>query len=277
MQEATKSIAILGCGNIGGAIARGLVASTAFQPADLTLTRRGIDGLEKFAALGFKTSSDNLAALRAARLVILAVTPQQINGLLEEIKPVLQARKHILVSVVSGASIRQIKTRVPAGLAVVRVMPNTAIAFRQSMTCLCAEDQDERAMREVTEIFDRLGRSVVIREDLMVPATALCACGTAFFLRAIRAASQGGVEIGFHAEEALTMAAQTAKGAASLLLERSNHPEREVDKVTTPQGCTIAGLNQMEHSGFSSSMIRGIVTAAEKARNLYRKNEHDRD
>jgi pyrroline-5-carboxylate reductase len=110
----------------------------------------------------------------------------------------------------------------------------------------------------------------------MVPATALCACGVAFFLRAIRAASQGGIEIGFHSHEALPLAAQTARGAASLLLSFQNHPELEIDKVTTPQGCTISGLNEMEHQGFSSAMIRGIVTSSEKAAKLYQKNEKEK-
>jgi len=272
MSKAVPQIAILGCGNIGGAIATGLAASGACRPADIHLTRRGVAGLEPYSAEGFAGGTDNAAAVRACDTVIVAVTPQQIDDLLAEIGPLLQARRHTLVSVVSGASIRQIKSLLASDVAVVRVMPNTAIAFRQSMTCISADEGDEQAMEEVVALFDRLGRSIVIHEDLMVPATALCACGTAFFLRAIRAASQGGVEIGFHAEDALLMAAQTAKGAASLLLERSNHPEREVDKVTTPQGCTIAGLNQMEHSGFSSSMIKGIVTAAEKAQSLYRES-----
>ena len=118
-------------------------------------------------------------------------------------------------------------------------------------------------------IFDATGSTLVIDEDLMVPATALCACGIAFFLRAIRAASQGGIEIGFHSAEAIAMAAQTAKGAASLILDSTRHPEGEVDRVTTPRGCTIAGLNEMEHRGFSSALIRGIVTSATKANRLY--------
>jgi pyrroline-5-carboxylate reductase len=104
---------------------------------------------------------------------------------------------------------------------------------------------------------------------MVVPATALCACGVAFFLRSIRAASQGGIEIGFHPEEALFLAAQTARGAASLLL-RGGHPESEIDRVTTPRGCTIAGLNEMEHQGFSSALIKGILLSAEKADQLYR-------
>jgi pyrroline-5-carboxylate reductase len=138
------------------------------------------------------------------------------------------------------------------------------------MTCLSASDKKNSSLQIAKEIFDSVGKTLIIDEDLMVPATALCACGIAFFLRAVRAASQGGIEIGFHSEEALLMAAQTAKGAAGLLLSMENHPEKEVDKVTTPRGCTIAGLNQMEHSGFSSAMIKGIVTSADKAALLYK-------
>jgi pyrroline-5-carboxylate reductase len=148
-------------------------------------------------------------------------------------------------------------------------MPNTAIAIQESMTCLCTDDSNVEALPLVKKIFDALGRTLVIDETLMVPATALCACGIAFFLRAVRAASQGGIEIGFHAEEALLMAAQTARGAASLLVKEGSHPESEVDKVTTPQGCTISGLNQMEHHGFSSALIKGITTSAAKAAVLY--------
>jgi pyrroline-5-carboxylate reductase len=120
-------------------------------------------------------------------------------------------------------------------------------------------------------MFETVGSAIRINEELMSSATALCACGIAFFLRAIRAASQGGVEIGFHADEALKMAVQTAKGAADLLLQNQSHPEHEIDKVTSPKGCTIAGLNEMEHQGFSSSLIKGIRLSAVKAGGLYTK------
>jgi pyrroline-5-carboxylate reductase len=149
-------------------------------------------------------------------------------------------------------------------------MPNTAISIQESMTCICSDNNNNEALNITKEIFDQVGRTLIIDEELMIPATALAACGIAFFLRAIRAASQGGIEIGFHSEQALLMAAQTAKGAATLLLSGEAHPEGEVDKVTTPRGCTISGLNQMEHYGFSSAMIRGIVTSAEKATKLYK-------
>ncbi len=124
-------------------------------------------------------------------------------------------------------------------------------------------------MTVAKNVFDALGKTIVVKEEQMNAATALVACGIAFFFRAIRAASQGGIEIGFHSAEALAMAAQTAKGAAAILLQTGNHPEHEIDRVTTPRGCTIAGLNHMEHEGFSSALIKGIRISADQASRLH--------
>ncbi len=269
MTIAETHIAILGTGNIGGAIARGLAHAGLLPAHRIILTRRKKEALDEFRRDGFATTQNNREAIQAADLIFIAVTPQQLNPLLAEIKPTLDSRRHTVVSIVSGATIAEIRSHLGDGVTVIRAMPNTAIAIRESMTCLSTDGGSPATLALVKEIFDSLGRTLLIDEALMVPATALCACGIAFFLRAIRAASQGGIEIGFHAEEALLMAAQTARGAASLLVEAGNHPEREVDKVTTPQGCTISGLNQMEHNGFSSALIKGIVTSAEKAAVLY--------
>jgi len=267
-QMATEQIAIIGAGNIGSAVARGIVGAGLAAPGEIVITRKRHDLLAPFQRDGFSTSTDNPEAVRNAGMVIVAVTPQQLNALLAEIGPALKPGRHTVVSLVSGASIAEIRQKIPAGVTVIRAMPNTAIAIRQSMTCIAADERGEK-LEAVKRLFEGLGKVVVIGEELMVPATALCACGIAFFLRAVRAASQGGIEIGFHAEDALLMAAQTARGAASLLIEGGTHPEREVDRVTTPQGCTISGLNQMEHNGFSSALIKGIVTSAEKAAVLY--------
>lgn len=264
-----KKVSIIGCGNIGTAIAGGLVNSGKYKASEIILTRRKAEELSKFETEGFFTTTDNKKAVSETKIVILAVTPQQLNSVIEDIKSVINAKKHIVMSVVSGASIKQIKKLLGIDLPLVRIMPNTAIAIRESMTCICAEDKDASSVNLAKDIFNSVGKTIQINEELMGAATALCACGTAFFLRAVRAASQGGIEIGFHSHEALIMAAQTAKGAASMLLKEGKHPEREIDKVTTPQGITISGLNQMEHSGFSSSMIKGIVTAAEKADKIY--------
>jgi len=265
------TIAILGTGNIGKAIASGILEAKLVEPKNLTLTRRKLESLREEFPNATLTSSNQEAA--KSKIIFLCVQPAQLNSIIDEIKSVV-TRDQVIVSVVSGAGIKDIETRfgVPEtlqSLEVIRAMPNTAIAVRESMTCIAGTSRESEAMKLVERIFDALGVTMIVAESQMVPATALCACGIAFFCRAIRAASQGGIEIGFHSEDAIKLAAQTAKGAATLLLASGAHPEREVDKVTTPQGCTISGLNQMEHSGFSSALIKGIVTSAEKAATLY--------
>ena len=265
-----NNIAILGGGNIGLSIAKGLQNSGLCEVKNIHITRRRSDLLDEQRKSGFKVSSNNNEAVSTSEVIIIAVQPQQLNDLLSEIKDNLNQKKHLIISVVSGASIKAIKAHIGNGVEVIRVMPNTAIAIQESMTCISADSKNSQSLKVAEEIFNQVGKTLVIDEELMIPATALCACGIAFFLRAIRAASQGGIEIGFHSEEALLMAAQTAKGAAALLLSGEAHPESEVDKVTTPRGCTISGLNQMEHNGFSSALIRGIVTSADKAAMLYK-------
>jgi pyrroline-5-carboxylate reductase len=132
------------------------------------------------------------------------------------------------------------------------------------MTCICNKDADAATVKYVNELFGKLGKVVTIDEKLMDASTILGACGTAYAMRYIRASIQGGIEIGFDAATASLIAAQTVKGAAELLLQKGTHPEQEIDKVTTPKGCTIAGLNEMEHQGFSSSLIKGIVASYKK-------------
>lgn len=262
-------IAILGAGSLGMAITDGLFASGLIKKDQIVLTRRKVHLLDKYKKMGVRVTDDNIAAIIDSEVIIIAVEPQQINNLLEEIGSHLVEDKHIVISVVTGVNTRQILEKTGKDLALVRAMPNTAIGIRESMTCLSSESANGKALAVAESIFNTVGKSLIIEEELMGAATALGACGIAFFLRAIRAASQGGIEIGFHPAKALQIAAQTAKGAASLLLENNQHPEFEIDKVTTPRGVTISGLNQMEHDGFSSAMIKGIVTSAKKAEKLY--------
>ena len=264
-----EGIAILGAGNLGTAIAEGLLASGLFEPEGLAVTRRRADLLSELADQGVRTSSNNRDAVRDAGVVLVCVQPQQLDGVLDEIAPELEPDEQVVVSTVSGATIEAIREHVGPRIPVIRAMPNLGVAIRESMTCLAADETSDDAVPRARAVFETVGECVVIPEELMIPATALAACGVAFFLRAIRAASQGGIEIGFHADEAIRMAAQTAKGAADLVLAHGTHPETEIDKVTTPQGCTIAGLNEMENRGFSSAMIRGIVLSAVRAGELY--------
>ncbi|RZK80325.1 MAG: pyrroline-5-carboxylate reductase [Pedobacter sp.] len=232
MNQFKGRIAILGSGNIGVSLAKGLVKANYAQPNQITLTRRNLSGLAVLAELGFVTGNDNAEAVASADLIVLAVLPQQLNQLMEQIKPAVDIAKHVFISVASGVSCADIRNKLGEETQVIRAMPNTAIAIGQSMTCVATDTAAKENVDEVVRMFETVGATVKINEDLMTSATALCACGIAFFLRAIRAASQGGVEIGFHADEALKMAVQTAKGAADLLLQMQSHPEQEIDKVT---------------------------------------------
>jgi len=270
----TGKIAIIGAGNIGKSIANGLVESGEFSSENIILTRRKIHLLDSMKTQGFQASGDNIEAVRQVEIIIIAVEPHQTDIVLKQISADLDPQKHILISVVTGVEIGQIAAIIGNKISIIRAMPNTAIAVRESMTSLASNGAGKDAIDRAKAIFDTVGKTLVINEENMTAATALGACGIAFFLRAIRAASQGGIEIGFHSEDALMIASQTAKGAASLLLVSGNHPEQEIDKVTTPKGCTIAGLNRMEHEGFSSAMIKGITVSANIAAGLYVKDKN---
>jgi len=264
-------VAILGGGNLGTAIARGITQKGLYRKEEVSITRRNTASLEDMHAQGFVITDDNVNAVRGAEIIIISVLPQQLDSVVDIIKNDIDPNRHTVISIVTGVSVKDLRQHLGYEVPIVRAMPNTAIAIGESMTCIAADDISPAASVTLTrKIFESVGKTLVIKEEQMLAATALCACGIAFFLRAIRAASQGGIEISFHAEEALMMAAQTARGAAGLLANQHSHPEHEIDKVTSPRGCTIAGLNQMEHYGFSSAMIRGIITSAEKAGNLYK-------
>jgi pyrroline-5-carboxylate reductase len=262
--------AIIGGGNIGMALAEGLIRANACQAGDIALTRRNASAVSGFTEKGFNISTDNAQAIENANAIFICVLPQQLDEALSQLQPAINLQKQLLVSVVTGAHTQVFRDRLGNDLRIVRAMPNTAMKVGESMTCLSAVNATEQDIAMVQNLFNTMGQCIVINEDMMSAATALCACGIAFFLRTIRAASQGGVEIGFHAHDALKIAAQTAFGAAKLLIANKTHPEEEIDKVTSPKGCTIAGLNEMEHQGLSSALIKGIKLSSNIANNLYK-------
>jgi pyrroline-5-carboxylate reductase len=260
----SKKIAIIGGGNLGTAIAEGLISSGFTKPEHIIITKRNISTLKSLEEKGVLISNNNVDAVQFADWIILAVKPFQIKDILESLQPYLDAKRHVLISVITGIWVKDIQSVLGNAFTLFRAMPNTAIAIQQSMTCICSHHANEEQTKFVSDLFDQLGKSVFIEEKLMDAATVLGACGTAYAMRYIRANIQGGIEIGFSAATASLIAAQTVKGAAELLLTKHTHPEQEIDKVTTPKGCTIAGLNEMEHQGFSSSLIKGIVTSYKK-------------
>jgi pyrroline-5-carboxylate reductase len=260
-------IAIIGGGNLGASIAEGLIASGFVQSKEIVITKRNVTTLKHLEDKGVAITSDNQAAVKNASYIILAVKPFQLKDIVEDIKPLLVAGKHAIISVATGVWIKDMEEMLSAEFSLFRAMPNTAISIQQSMTCICANEKAKEQVEYVSALFNQLGKSIVIDEKLMDAATVLGACGTAYALRYIRANIQGGIEIGFSAAQASLIAAQTVKGAADLLLTKHTHPEQEIDKVTTPMGCTIAGLNEMEHQGFSSSLIRGLTASYRKIKN----------
>jgi pyrroline-5-carboxylate reductase len=258
-----KRIAIIGGGNLGTAIAEGLLDSKFSKASEIIVTRRNTSVLKPLQEKGIAVTDNNAAAVTKSDVVILAIKPFQVSEVLNGIKKEIATGK-LLISVVTGVTISEMEGIIKKDIAVFRAMPNTAIAIQESMTCICSHNASAADIKYVNELFSRLGKVVTIDEKLMEASTILGACGTAYAMRYIRASIQGGIEIGFDATTASLIAAQTVKGAADLLLQKGSHPEQEIDKVTTPKGCTIAGLNEMEHQGFSSSLIKGIVASYKK-------------
>ena len=258
-----KTIAIIGGGNLGTAIAEGLLKSKFSKASELIVTKRNLATLKTLKEKNIAITSDNAAAVKKSEVIILAIKPFQVEDVLNSIRKELTTGK-IVISVVTGVMISDMENVIKKGAPIFRAMPNTAIAIQESMTCICSQHAAPAEIKYVHELFSRLGKVLTIDEKLMDAATILGACGTAYAMRYIRASIQGGIEIGFDATSASLIAAQTVKGAAELLLQKGTHPEQEIDKVTTPKGCTIAGLNEMEHRGFSSSLIRGIVASYNK-------------
>jgi len=259
-----KKITIIGGGNLGCSIAKGLLKAKAIRASGLTVTRRRTHLIEEIKELGIYVTNDNVSAIKEAELIILAVKPHQVANVAEEISPILKTKKHqILLSVVTGITKKQLEQLLP-NINIVRAMPNTAIEIAESMTCIAGNSKHKESEKLVKELFDKLGKTIVINEELMGAATVIGACGIAFALRFMRSMSQGGIEIGFGAEISQLVTAQTINGASRLILESQNHPEKEIDKVTTPMGVTISGLNEMEHQGFSSAVIKGLLTSFSK-------------
>ena len=264
MESKKINVHIIGGGNLGVALAIGL--SKFCSDSAVTVTRSNVEQIRFLEKLGMRVSADNNFEIGQADIIILTVKPYQVDNVLKDILPHLDHA--VIASAVSGLNIEALEEKTKHLHAVVRIMPNIAAQFGQSATCISFSENNKAAGQQIVSLFDTLGTAVVIEEKLMNGATILGACGTAYALRYIRAAMQAGIEIGFDAKTALAIASQTVKGAAQMTLEEKAHPEQLIDRVTTPQGCTIVGLNEMEHQGFSSSLIKGIKTSFDMIRDL---------
>ncbi|MFV0530100.1 MAG: pyrroline-5-carboxylate reductase [Flavobacteriales bacterium] len=257
-------VAIIGTGNLGLSIIKGLINNDFVKKNTVIATRRKIEKIQFLEEHGVQITSDNQEAVRKADIIILALKSYTFEKILAEIHPVLEEDRHQIISLAAGITLEEINQLLKRKISLYRAMPNIASATNESLTLVSGFKENVKPDDIVFELFNQVGMTVSINEELMDAGTILGASGIAFVMRFMRAMAQGGIEIGFDAKTAAEIVNQVTKGASELLLKSHNHPEAEIDKVTTPRGCTIKGLNAMEHNGFSSSLIQGIVASYEK-------------
>ena len=248
---------------MGGATVEGLIKGQTFKNEDITVSDPSQAVLDKFAKTGVSVTTDNKLAADTADVVCVVVKPWLVERVLKDIAPELNPQKQILIVIAAGvksASIQEwLGTQCPP---LFLVIPNIAIAEMASMTFIvpCAAVQQHTEL--VQRIFDEMGTTLITDEAHLAAGTTLASCGIAYAMRYIRAAAEGGVELGFKADDAKAIVMQTMKGAVELLEASGLHPEAAIDLVTTPGGVTIKGLNEMEHAGFTSAVIRGLKAGA---------------
>ena len=250
---------------MGGAIVEGLLKSHYVDAESICVSDASADAVKRFADKGVKTTTDNCVAAKSGDMVIVVVKPWLVERVLLQVKDVMDYGRQQLVVVAAGIKGEQLKTwmqkdgQLPA---MHLAIPNIAIAQLASMTFLVAVGAKAQHTEQVKALFDAMGQTLLTEEHLLGAGTTLASCGIAYAMRYVRAASEGGVELGFKADQAKDIVLQTMEGAVKLLQATGLHPEAAIDLVTTPGGVTIKGLNEMEHNGFTSSVIKGLKAGA---------------
>ena len=254
--------AIIGAGAMGGALAEGLMKSETISPSDLTISDPSEKALARFSQSGASITTDNLSAIEGATTLFIVVKPWLVQQVIEGILPAINGKRLTIVVIAAGIQATDLcqwlRCDDNKDFNVFLAIPNTAIAVGESMTFLVPVKAAAETTNQISELFGHVGECLVTEERLLAAGTTLASCGIAYAMRYVRASVEGGVEIGFKATDALSIVLQTVKGAVSLLQSTGHHPEEEIDKVTTPGGVTIKGLNEMEHAGFTSAVIRGL-------------------
>ena len=251
-------IAIIGAGNMGGAIARALICIPDISISDITCTARSSETLKRLSETGFNVTSDNREAVRNADMVVIAVKPWLMEEVVRDIAPALERDRHIVVSVAAGISFSQLALWLGADHVMFRVIPNTAIETGSGVTFISSYNASENQRQCVVDMFSKRGYALEVEESMMAAGTALASCGIAYAMKYIQAAASGGEGLGFDACQAQKIVEYTVRGAADLLLATGNAPQIEIDKVTTPGGMTEKGLAAMEDSGFSQAVENGL-------------------
>jgi pyrroline-5-carboxylate reductase len=261
-----RKIGMLGTGNMASALIRGLLSSKTLSPDQI----RGSDVraehlLELEKKYGIKTTTNNSELLAWANVVVLAVKPQVIDRVLDQISGDISTDT-LVISVAAGVPIRSIEARLPAGTHVMRAMPNTAaIALAGATGVAPGSNATAEDIAFTKALFDATGRTVVLDETLIDAVTGLSGSGPAYIMLIIEALADGGVKVGLHRETALLLAAQTVYGSAKLLLETGEHPGRLKDMVTSPGGTAIAGLHTLESGGLRRTLIDAVEVSTKRA------------
>lgn len=262
-----KTVSILGGGNLGSSIATGLKKYHVVEAENLWLHDASEKQKTHLRTKGFQVASSNIEATEKAEIILIAVKPHQVLEILEEINTVLDPERHIVISCAAGQASKNMRQVIDANIPLFRVMPNIAIAVQEAASCIAPVNANDAQKAAVHELFSALGDVHYISEQLMPTATVASGCGIAFVMRFLRAMTAGSIEMGFQPSQALEIATKIMKGAAELVEQNQEHPEHEIDKVATPLGVTITGLNEMEHNGFNSAVIKGIMKSYEKVKN----------
>ena len=255
-----KKIAIIGGGNIGGAIALGLQKGKLIPTANITISDLSEKTLDKFRAVttDWKLTTSNRAAIEGADIIIIAVKPWLVESVADEIGNKIDYKNQQIISIAAGVEYEKLIRMFDDKAVIFRVIPNTAIEVMESFSAIAPFNASDEEVQLVKSIFDELGTTMIVNESQLVSLMTLSSSGIAFAFRYIRAAMEGAVEIGIYPNVAKDVILQTLRGAITLLETNQNHPEVEIDKVTTPGGITIKGLNEMEANGFTTAVIEGL-------------------
>lgn len=257
-------ITIIGGGNMGGAIARGLAKGTLVKTENITVSDPSeitLHGL-KAEYPEICVTNDNATAIQDADIVLLAVKPWLVEKVLSPLE--LDAERQVLISIAAGVTFEQLLQWVNPQMTLFRLMPNTGIAHLESMTVVCSRNATAEQEQLILDIFNEMGLAMLMPEQSMPAVTALASCGIAYVLKYIQAAMQAGIELGLYPKDAQKLVAQSVKGAAALMLNKDTHPSVEIDKVCTPGGVTIKGINELEHEGFASAVIKAMKASCVK-------------
>lgn len=260
METKDLKVAVIGAGNMGGAIARGLAKGNMISAPNISVSDVNSENLitisKSFPAI--TTSFSNTEIIETADIIILAVKPWLVEKVADEIEKKIDYKRQMIVSVAAGIDFSKLVDCFDSDATLFRVIPNTAIDVLQSVSTVSSHNATDEQVDVILDLFGELGKTFHVPESQLNAFMSLSSCGIAYAFRYIRAAMEGGVEMGIYPHVAKEVVIQTLRGAIDLLEANSSHPEVEIDKVTTPGGITIKGLNEMEANGFTNAVIKGL-------------------